>query len=66
MKRQKCVTVNSAVMPMNHPPNVEDIMATGKNKVKKEGEHTMRKSVVEEEERKESSKDMVGGFLPQE
>ncbi|BAT93764.1 hypothetical protein LR48_Vigan02g247500 [Vigna angularis] len=65
MKRQRGVTVNAVVMPMNNPPIVEDVTATGKKKVKKEGEQKVGKSVVEDEERKESSRDMVAGFLQQ-
>jgi len=65
MKRQRGVTVNAVVMPTNNPPNVEDVTALGKKKVKKEGEQKVGKSVLEEEERRESSRDMVGGFLQQ-
>ena len=47
--------MNGVVVPTNNPPNVEDVTAMGKKKVKKEGEQKVGKSVVEEEERKESS-----------
>ncbi|KAK7390864.1 hypothetical protein VNO78_19017 [Psophocarpus tetragonolobus] len=60
MKRQRGVNVNG-VRP---PPNVEDVAAMGKKKVKKEGEQKVGKGVVEEEERKEG-RDLVGGFFHQ-